>query len=309
MTQVSILGPPRSGRRVLTEKQALDELTKSGAFESPVGGAMDTGIVSPSGVLAPLSNGVSGVGSSRIEQVTSDTFRFYDVPYQDGVIPCIERPMQYISNKKEKTQKQHFEWLAQAKDHDGWTLADMELEYQMLRISFELRNHPALGPVAAEYIRQARMLFVQWITTADLIEFTPGGINAKIINKGLFTPKPEKQVDIPCYADDYFKLSEPREEKQLYQVNRFDEFTRPFLETFLGQGYANAGAIFSYCSSRTQNQLRDSRIFTPSIMSRTSTPLRAGGFGIDEEGRFDILANDYTHSTGRAIPVKRVLTA
>jgi len=249
--------------------------------------------------------GERGASETRMVQVSGDTFQFFGVPYQGGVLPCIERTMQYLDGGVEKNQDKHLEWLAEpANNPNDWTLADMELEYQMLRMSFELRNHQTFGAVASEYIKQIRELYDNGIVTADHIEYLPDGLEAVITNKGSVPTQPEKRVIIPTYTNNRFLLSKERPEAQLDTIEIQDQQTNEFLQSYLGRGYEQAGAIFSYCSSRNNTQLRKTQLWTPDPNDRIRSPQRVGGLGFGSDVGVDIyVAYEDVNGSWRALPV------
>jgi len=296
MNDFKILGPPRGGRRVLSEKEALEEIAGYGSAEAPIVEVPSPGPVKPVGMLGSIEN--------HIVQVSNDTFQFFDVPYQGGVLPCIERTLQYLDGGVKKTQEKHLEWLAEpANNPNGWTIADMELEYQMLRISFELRNHPALGAVASEYIKQIRELYDCWILTADYIEYSPGGLEAVITNKGNIPSKSEKRIQIPTYTEDHLVLSHRRLESQLDIIAINDQPTNDLLKSYLGHGFEQAGVVFSYCARRDRTRLRETRLWTPRAKFRTQSAQRVGGLNGLNYTRFSISTAYEVPLRGFALPV------
>jgi len=250
--------------------------------------------------------GEGGASETRVVQVSGDTFQFFGVPYQGGVLPCIERTLQYLDGGVEKNQEKHLEWLAEpANNPQNWTMADMELEYQMLRISFELRNHPTLGAVASEYIKQIRELYDKWIVTADHIEYLPSGLEAVITNKGKIPSQPQKRVIIPTYTGDYSLLSKERPESQFETIETIDPLTSEFLQSYLGQGHEQAGAVFSYCASRKNGNHRETRLWTPATNNRTQWRMWVGGLGVDDFDNFSVYANYLVNDEWWALPVAK----
>ncbi len=233
------------------------------------------------------------VGSGLISKNANGNFLFFDVPYQNRIIECIERPMAYVDGGNTKTQAQHLEWLLDKKNNPGgFTLADNELEYQLCRMSFDLRSDSTCGTLANEYIAKIRELYENWCVSADHIQYETV-LEAIITNKGSIVSNP-KRVIIPEFEDNYFVLSNKRSEVQLNQINPMDDRLKIFLKTYLGVGFEQAGIIFSYCASRKGKSLRETRVWTSPDCSVNSKPSECvGGLGVDGDGGLGIGAYDY----------------
>ena len=207
MNNFHILHGTRMGRKVNQVDEVLAEFknykpeTETPAMLPPEAGLP---VASPANPIPTID--------SRIERLPNGHFRFYQVSYQGGVLDCIERPMQYLDGGAQKTQQGHLDWLAEpANNMTEYTLADMELEFQMARISFTLRDDSQFGTAARQYIEQIRTLYDSWIVTADHIEYQSCGLEAVIINKGKIPSKPQKQVIIPTYTGNHSVLSSERQ--------------------------------------------------------------------------------------------------
>ena len=239
----------------------------------------------------PTPPDTSVVGTGSIRKNATGNFLFFDVPYQGRVIECIERPMNYIDSGNTKTQTAHLKWLADQKNNpEGFTLADSELEYQLCRMSFNLRADGTCGALANEYITTIRELYNNWIVTADHIQYG-SGLEAVITNKGSIASKPKSGVIIPTYNGDHVVLSDERPETELDTIKPVDQKTNTFLKQYLGVGSEHAGKIFPYCATRKGTNLRETQLWAPNEQDRARFPERVGGLGF--YGRFSINANVY----------------
>lgn len=250
---VSALRGTRMGRPVKSEKEALEECKGSKAQSA------DPILVEET---VETAEPVLEVVQSRITKSPRGDFLFFDVPYQGRVIPCVERPMENLDWGHEKSQSQHLEWLASKSNH--WherTMADMELEYQMLRISFDLRNDSQYGDCAIQYLTGILPLYGAHLCTADSIYYE-NSTQAVIINKGS-VPSQKKRARIPIFSNEKaLPLSNIRRPAELDQINTLEESAKDFLKQFLGFGWERAGIVWSYVGARNMSLLPATGLYT-----------------------------------------------
>lgn len=269
MTIANALKGTRMGRPVKTEAEVLEEFRD---------------------YKAPEGSGLAG----RIGRLPNGNFLFFDVPYQGRALPCIERPMQLLDNGKEKSLAEHLAWLLEPQNNMAeFTIADMELEFQLARISFELCDAAQFGDLARQYIEGTRTLYSRKLFTADRFDYFPGRMGGIITNLGKI-PSKHKRVIIPSYPSEVYGLSVSRPESELDRISRVDLSTKRFLSAFLGLGADRAGAIFSYLAPCQGPHLRGVRIRTPDLGWRDYHHTSIGGLGVDpkDRGRFAIQAGD-----------------
>lgn len=302
MTIANSLKGTRMGRPVKSEAEVLEECrnyqTTSGQATSLEELSLDVGGIGDSQAIDPAAV------TSRMSKQLSGSFIFYDVPYQGGVLPCVERPLRFLDNRKSKTQEQHLQWLCDpANNMTEYTIADMELEYQFLRISFDLRNHLIFGQYARRYLAEYQALDNPFIVTADQINYFPGLLDAVIKSKSSIQSK-SKTVPIPVYPNSLSVLSYERPEQELNLINALDNDTISLLGLYLGEGFERAGAILPYAFKRKNGDLRRTLLATPDFQFRIKNPTCAGGFGLLNTGQL-IVSSQILHQ-GHALPVALV---
>lgn len=218
--------------------------------------------------------------TSHLRKTSEGHFLFFNVPYQGGVLPCVERPMDYIDGAQKKSQQEHLDWLADPQNGmTDYTLGDMELEYQLAMISYCLRSEPGEALLAQEYITRMQDLYMHGIVTADRIEYFPG-VKAVITNHGKINLGSKKIVKVPLFKSGYFTLSSERPERNLGQVRGISGRVSAFLDDYLGYGFNLAGAFCSYLTPRLDNQNLASTILnTPTTDWRINQRPKVGVCG------------------------------
>jgi len=251
MNTVGVLSGTWMGRRVKTPEEVMEEInhSKSQTEEQipieEIVDASDTELI-----------------ISKITEKTNGSFLFFDVPYQGRILPCVERPMFHLDCGEIKTQSKHLEWLAR-EPHGGYrhTLADMELEYQMLRISFDLRTDSQYRDTARKYLSRILPLYEGRVCTADRIIYE-SSTYAVITNKGRVKSQ-SKRARIPEFDNEKsLPLSNVRNPDQLEQINLLNESTQDFLKQFLGRGWERAGIVLSYAGARNMSLLPGTGLYT-----------------------------------------------
>lgn len=259
MNTVHGLHGTRMGRRVEDPSKVIEECLQS----RNRGPQSDT----PEPInTSPISSGPAvGLCRSTMARGANDDFYFFDVPYQDRVIGCIKRPLKLLDDGKQKTLDEHLNWIKTPNNPIGQTIGNLELEFQLARISFELRDDPQYNAIAREYIRGLRKIFGVPILTSDKLEFYPGGF--RIVDLGGIQTRLNSQIGShPFKADDSngLFLSESRVEQEFLEYLPVPVDVKPFLQTLLGQGYEKAGMVFSYIAPRNGPLLKAVEIaFTP----------------------------------------------
>jgi len=269
MTEACAMRGTRMGRHVKTPEEVIEECRNYPVSET---------------------TGTKG----RMDRLPNGNFLFFDVMYQGEKLPCIERPMEYLDHGKPKSLDEHLAWLFEPSNNmTEYTIADMELEYQMARISFELRDDARFGELARQYIEGMHTLYAHQLFTADRFDYFPGKLGAIVTNKGKIPSNP-KRVIVPMYPSGFNSLSSPRSESELDKTSRIDIQTKRFLSSFLGLGGEWAGVIFSYLAPRQGSHLRGTRIRTLDTGWRNYHYTSIGGLGVDKQdrGRFGIQAGD-----------------
>lgn len=300
---ISALSGTRMGRKVKTVDQVLAECANNRINTSDVEiSNPEDSAETPSVSQTEGSDAIA----SKIKLLENGNFLFFDVPYQGGVLDGVERPMRFLDDGAEKTQEEHLLWLSKRNNKPygpGWTMADMELEYQLLRICFDLRTDKTFGAIANSYIQQIGLFYDSWILTADRIT-NNGGLESVITNKGTIQSS-AKKVLVPAFNGESLVLSREREETELDSVYATGSITDDFLKSYLGVGSERAGIILSYCATRKlpaffENpkipKLRETRLWTAPHHSES-----VGGLGVNGL-QFSISAKGDTKET-----VKRAL--
>lgn len=268
MNTSNALRGTRMGRKVEDPAAVIAELA---SYKTPEEFTTET---TPS----PAKSVDFGSLDSRIERLANGHFLFSNVPYQDKVLAYVERALGFVDGGNKKTQTEHVTWLAERAQHpEGYTLAPMELEYQMLRICFDLRDHPSFGPVARDYMAQIRGLLNGSVMTADRISYQafPSVDKARFGNAG-FIPSKTKSAIITGLQSSNLELSSCRPEHLLENTFALAPLTDSFLKEYLGFGYERAGIIFPYCSNRKETNLRQTRLWV-----NLNPPKREGTYDIN----------------------------
>lgn len=301
MNSVCALRGTWMGRHVKTEKEVLEEIAQfSQNGEDSVEVAQEKNNPTPAVSVEDTSEGSKPSPSvvlwhcSNISMPKPGVFRFSNVPYQGSILKQVLRPLNcFCSEGKIGSFESHQEWLNQPGcEYSGFIIPDMELEYQLMRISFEHRDDPKCKEAAKTYSRSMARFYRGGIITADSIEFKLNRVS--IINHGSISPqerscKPLSQLNI--------HLSENRPESKLLEILSLSSREGEFVDCLLGYGANNAGTVLSYSASRVGHRLRATSVHLSEFLNRPY-PL---SFGIDDQEHFAI--NIY-QETGKSLMAK-----
>ena len=232
-----------------------------------------------------------GAGGAGVITRQGDNYLFANIPYQGRIIPAVELSGALLDNRLKKTQAQWAEWSIQ--NPDGWNVADAELLYQCLLRAYTLRDDATHKPVVQDFTSTMQGLLdpqKPYLNTLTKVNCKQG-LEAVISRLGAFPGNtvPTK-VDIPEFTRanndwSYFVLANEQPENQLGATNQLPPNVHSALQEILGKGYENAGAVFQYFSTRKNGQLREARLWTPTITNRnTERVVALGVYGV----RFDL---------------------
>lgn len=234
----------------------------------------------------------AGTGSISVEDTG---FMFHQLEVASGKYLDVLLQSSLLAGDATKTQPKHWEYVQKKKD--GVVLPNGQLLYAMMHRAYTLRDKPA----AAETLSSLRNLMkIDWESkyphTGTRIDYVQGSLEATIQHlqpDGSVTPFP---VAIPEFTQEttnwsYLILAQQQPAASLGVMEELPDNAHPFLETLLGPHYQDAGAVFQYMSSRKDDNLRQVRVWTPTLTNRADS--RALVLGVnDGSGGFDISAND-----------------
>ena len=247
MNTLTALYGSRMGRKVEDPATVIAECEKLWSKNSHDTHAVET----PGEVITPA-----------IGQHPSELgFYFFGIPYQGGIVDCLFRPLKYLDNGEEKTPAEHLKWLADRQNHPvpNWTVPDLELEYQLARTSFNLKDHPRFGKAAKKYLKGIGERLEQKIVTSDSIGPIVTGIEVTIQNKSGIGHSQEKRYVHPGVT--LYQLSTIRPVGALRRTSPINANIAQVLNTIFGSGYEEAGIVFSYLCSRTNRKLVATNLF------------------------------------------------
>lgn len=247
-----------------------------------------------------VHNAAVGVGSISVEDTG---FMFKQLEIASGTYLDVLLHSSLLAGDATKTQSKHWEYVQKKKD--GVVLPNGQLLYAMMHRAYTLRDKPE----AAETVSSLRTLMkIDWESkyphTGTRIDYVQGSLEATIQHlqpDGSVTPFP---VVIPEFTQEttnwsYLILAREQPEASLGVMEELPDNAHPFLETLLGPHYQDAGAVFQYMSSRKSDNLRQVRVWTPTLANRAESRALVLGVG-SSSGRFGISADDSINYDGPA---------
>ena len=200
-------------------------------------------------------------------------FIFRNVPSAGEVIPEVRLLRDLLDGGRYKT---HNGWRVHCREHpEAGTILTSEMTYQLARRLYALRDvsdstvqqarDSCLALLCKNYIRN-------YLHTGTKITYQQG-LNAVVNHLEPQGKERTIQLEIPeftCYDDDwsYLVLAKEQPENALGIVKDIPASTRPILKTLFGEGYEQAGAVWQYVTTKTNGNLREVRLWTPTARNR-----------------------------------------
>ncbi|MBI5065996.1 hypothetical protein HZA97_07195 [Candidatus Woesearchaeota archaeon] len=244
--------------------------------------------------IKPPAGRSDGSGSEiRLEKV-SDGYVFHNL----AGIGSVKLLNDYLDSD---SSKKHDDWRTHcAGRSDGIVVPNSIVLYQMARALYELRNDSNYQ----EIVKECQDLFNEdWTKkyphTGTKVIYG-AGLGAVVDSLQLDGSTKKNNLEIPEFTKanedwSYFVLAPEQAETNLGSINPIPDNAKPVLQELLGEGYEQAGEIFQYFSPRRNGNLREIRLWIPTLIKRNSE--RAVVFGVNYIGNnFSINANDSVSS-------------
>ncbi|MBI5064817.1 hypothetical protein HZA97_01145 [Candidatus Woesearchaeota archaeon] len=220
----------------------------------------------------------------------SDGFVFHNL----ANIGSVKLLNAHLDGKSEKT---HDGWRTHcAERSDGIVVPNSVVLYQMARALYELRNDSSYQEIVKECID---LFHKDWgwygnacSHTGTEVRYGPG-LDAVVESLQLDGSIKKINLEILEFtkssdARSYLVLAPEQDETNLGKVNLIPDKAKPVLQKLLGEGYEHAGEVFQYLSPRRNGNLREIKLWTPTLTERNSE--RAVVFGVGD-GYFGIYAD------------------
>ena len=247
---------------------------------------------SPAAPLPVVSGGiVHDTDGYVFEQLAIAPGLYHDVVFKNSL----------LSKGAEKTQTDH--WAAVQKSKSGVVLPNGQVLYAMMHRAYASRDDASLAGVIDPF---RAWLKADWETkykhSGTRIDYVSGSLEATIQHLQFDGSVIPVSVAIPEFTRatndwSYLVLAPEQPESALGTCEALPENARPFLEGLLGEHYEDAAAVFQYLSSRHNGNLREVRVWTPTMTNRDTA--RALVLGLNNV-RFYINANSNIGINGPA---------
>jgi len=255
MNQIRALSGTFMGRKVQDPKKVIEELLAQDRKDNGLENIVEPG---KTGVKTRPIRKRKPKSTIGIDQ--NGTFLFFKVPYQGRILATVERPMAFCSDGKEAKLREHLTYLRHHALLD-YTIANMELEYQMMRIAFELRDHPKFGQLSVKYNLKMRPIYTAGVLTADSLTYSKKP-NVHIVNFGKVTSG-DISAHLPYLYNGKDIIHGVRAESSLLAKYALSTEVEEFLKLYLGFGSELAGSVFPYFVTRANHMLRSTYLDTP----------------------------------------------
>ncbi|MBI5064819.1 hypothetical protein HZA97_01155 [Candidatus Woesearchaeota archaeon] len=226
------------------------------------------------------------IGNVRLEKA-SDGFIFYNLP---GV-GSVKLLNEYLAG----SPKSQDNWRIYCDNRsDGVVVPNSVILYQMARVLYKLRNVHDYQELVKECLVLFNKDWAEIYTHTGTKVSYGAGLDAVVASLQLDGSTKKISLKIPEFIkanDDwsYFVLAPEHAEKNLGTVNVIPDNARPVLQALLGEGYERAGEVFQYVSPRENDNLREIRLWTPTLTKRNSE--RVVVFGVDNIDDYDFGIN------------------
>ncbi len=187
--------------------------------------------------------------------------------------------------------RSHGNWRVYCGHSNGLVVPNSIISYQMARALYELRNDTDSKSVVYECLA----LFTQdWTSrhphTGTKVEYG-SGLDASIEHLQLDGSFKTNNFEVPEFTKhnkdwSYLVLASEQPEYSLGITIRIPDNAKPMLQALLGEGYEQAGVVFQYVSPRKNGNLREIRLWTPTLTNRNAE--WAVVFGVSINSYFSI---------------------
>lgn len=231
----------------------------------------------------------------------ADYFVFTDIQYAPGLIGDIALSKNPLENGAIKT---HIGWKQYSLENsNGIVVPNSQIMYQIMHRIYELRNDVNSQEIVEMCMRGLRNdSYTFSLNTETKIIF---GLGMETIVEHLQLDKSLQSINVEIpefrkFSDNwsYLILAKAQPESELGNVEPIPDKTKFVLETLLGEGSEEVGAVSQYIALRKNNLLSEVRLWVPTANNRNTVLGLA--FGLDYNDGFGIGAYDYTSDDGVA---------
>ncbi len=196
----------------------------------------------------------------------------------------------------------------QSKTQEAWwksknVVPNSIIWFQCLRRIYDLRNDSKYAKALKPCITGLRKNFDDfYLHTGTKIAYGDG-LCATIYHLQPDHTISEINLEVPEFTRfdnnwSYLVLAQERSESDLENVESIPAEAAPVLQALLGDRSEQAGSVFSYLASRKDDDLREVRLWVPTVTNRNCE--RAVVLGVYDDDRFYLVAGDGIGSQGSA---------